>query len=257
MGSFRPAARNLYLHRYCSFAESLAETVSNSLRHSCGSELHVDPPLLVALTITSRSDGPISRSSVNRRLPETFIPSARSATWRNPGAVRCAPSRTSLHTFANRWKSFAFPDISGTVSKCGMILVTRSSMLRTSYFTVRSLRSGRIVPQPKCRRISVSTSERSAFWLTEKLGLTSHPTRSLGRGEKETVKQPSPSTYPEIYEGMSIKILPASWLPCGHPRYLNLSRYGVNPATPHWDRGRLPSVSPSHGRTPPFGLHRY
>jgi hypothetical protein len=32
--------------------------------------------------------------------------------------------------------------------------------------------------------------------LTEKLGLTSQPTSSLLRGEKETVKQPSPSTNP-------------------------------------------------------------
>ena len=48
-----------------------------------------------------------------------------------------------------------------------------------------------------------STSARSAFWLTEKLDLTSHPIRSFLRGENETVKQPSPSTYPEIYEEMS------------------------------------------------------
>src|ERR1700738_1744333 len=48
-----------------------------------------------------------------------------------------------------------------------------------------------------------STSARSAFWLTEKLGRTSHPIRSFLRGEKETGKQPSPSTYPDMYEEMS------------------------------------------------------
>ncbi len=67
-------------------------------------------------------------------------------------------------------------------------------MSRTSYFAVWSLRSGRIVPHPKYSSISLSTSPRSAFWLTEKLGLTSHPPRILVRREKDTVKHPSPST---------------------------------------------------------------
>ena len=48
--------------------------------------------------------------------------------------------------------------------------------------------------------MSLSTPLRSAFWLTEKLGLTSHPPRIFLRGEKEIVKHPSPSTYPEMYE---------------------------------------------------------
>src|SRR5262249_22942003 len=38
-GSFRPAAGTRYLHRECSFAESVAETAGKSLRHSCRSEL--------------------------------------------------------------------------------------------------------------------------------------------------------------------------------------------------------------------------
>jgi hypothetical protein len=50
-----------------------------------------------------------------------------------------------------------------------------------------------------------STSLRSPFWLTERLGLASHPTNSVGRGEMETVKQPSPSTYPEMYDGRSTR----------------------------------------------------
>ena len=45
---------------------------------------------------------------------------------------------------------------------------------------------------------------RSPFWLTERLGRTSHPTLSVGRGEMETVKHPSPSTYPEMYDGRSV-----------------------------------------------------
>src|SRR6266480_6551575 len=56
------------------------------------------------------------------------------------------------------------------------------------------------------------TSARSPFWLTEKLGLTSHPTASEARGEIETVKHPSPSTYPEMYAERNSRLLqgPAS-----------------------------------------------
>ena len=39
MGSFRPVAGNLHLHRYYDFTESIVETVPKSLRLSCGSEL--------------------------------------------------------------------------------------------------------------------------------------------------------------------------------------------------------------------------
>src|SRR5579871_4259429 len=39
MGSFRPAAGNAHLHACYNFTESLAETATKSLRHSCGSEL--------------------------------------------------------------------------------------------------------------------------------------------------------------------------------------------------------------------------
>src|SRR5215211_5538382 len=56
------------------------------------------------------------------------------------------------------------------------------------------------------------TSARSPFWLTERLGLTSQPTTSLARGEIETVKQPSPSTYPEMYaeRNSRLRLGPAS-----------------------------------------------
>jgi len=84
-----------------------------------------------------------------------------------------------------------------------MIRATRSGRLLTSHFSVRSLRSGRNVPQPKYRWMFSSTSLRSPFWLTDRLGLTSQPTTIVG-GEIETVKHPSPSTYPEMYDGRSI-----------------------------------------------------
>ena len=38
-GSFRLSAGNRHLHRYCIFTELLPETVPQSLRHSCTSEL--------------------------------------------------------------------------------------------------------------------------------------------------------------------------------------------------------------------------
>ena len=76
--------------------------------------------------------------------------------------------------------------------------------LRVSHFTVRSLRSGRSWPHPKYCWISSSTSERSPFWLTDRLGLTSQPTLSVGLGEIETVKHPSTIDVPEMYEGRSM-----------------------------------------------------
>ena len=42
-GSFRPVAGSEHLYSHCNFAESLVETVSKSLRHSCRSELHLGP----------------------------------------------------------------------------------------------------------------------------------------------------------------------------------------------------------------------
>ncbi len=42
-GSFRPVAGSEHLYSHCNFAESLVETVPESLRHSCRSELHRFP----------------------------------------------------------------------------------------------------------------------------------------------------------------------------------------------------------------------
>ena len=39
LGSFRLSAGNRHLHRYCIFTELILETVLQSLRHSCASEL--------------------------------------------------------------------------------------------------------------------------------------------------------------------------------------------------------------------------
>src|SRR3979490_2426236 len=77
-----------------------------------------------------------------------------------------------------------------------------------------------------------STSARSAFWLTEELGLTSHPIRSFLRGEKETVKQPSPSTYPDIYEEMSISpagVLAASTRLMSYINVFSMATLGIKP----------------------------
>ena len=64
LGSFRLTTGNRHLHRYCIFTERVLETVFQSLRHSCTSELRVYPcshalptssiPLFpMALTISS------------------------------------------------------------------------------------------------------------------------------------------------------------------------------------------------------------
>src|SRR3990172_11993406 len=53
MGSFRLAVGRRHLYRHCNFTGMFVETVSKSLRLSCGSELHVTPIFLLALTISS------------------------------------------------------------------------------------------------------------------------------------------------------------------------------------------------------------
>lgn len=88
---------------------------------------------------------------------------------------------------------------------CAYLLYSTSSLtLRTSYLSVLSERSGRIVPQPKyCLNIS-KTWDRSLFWLTEKLGRISQPKRCRQLLLIETQKQPSPSAYPLRYDSISI-----------------------------------------------------
>src|SRR4029450_10888063 len=96
------------------------------------------------------------------------------------------------------------------------------------------------------------TSARSPFWLTEKLGRTSHPTLSVARGAMETVKHPSPSTYPEMYAERNSRLLQGPASDRTHrfspPRRTTehdltskrtISRYGVNHK----------SVTTSHGIT--------
>src|SRR5437764_4883233 len=68
--------------------------------------------------------------------------------------------------------------------------------------------------------MSSSTSLRSLFWLTDRLGRTSHLTNKVGLGEIETVKHPSPSTYPEMYDGRSTR-------PCREPAYCSGHRFAT------------------------------
>src|SRR5437764_7411392 len=68
--------------------------------------------------------------------------------------------------------------------------------------------------------MSSSTSLRSLFWLTDRLGRTSHLTNKVGLGEIETVKHPSPSTNPEMYDGRSTR-------PCREPAYCSGHRFAT------------------------------
>ena len=52
LGSFRLTAGNRHLHRYCIFTELFPETVSQSFRHSCASELTRQGTSLTFVTIT-------------------------------------------------------------------------------------------------------------------------------------------------------------------------------------------------------------
>jgi len=73
-GSFRPGAGTRYLHRGFSFAGSSLETLPKSLRHSCGSELHIISvfPQSVDYTFISPSIRR-SLSFLYFRLPDGFI----------------------------------------------------------------------------------------------------------------------------------------------------------------------------------------
>src|SRR4029077_16685968 len=78
-----------------------------------------------------------------------------------------------------------------------------------------------------------------------------------------TVKQPSPSTYPDMYEEMSTQSCRRVGCIDTLMSYITVFSIATLGIKPQSIRGqflsekRLPSVPPSHGRTPPFGLHRY
>src|ERR1041385_3294113 len=134
-----------------------------------------------------------------------------------------------------------------------MTTLKRLARRRVSHLSVKSLRSGRKLPHPKYSWIARSTSLRSPFWLTDKLGLTSQPTRRVGRGEIETVKHPSPSTYPEMYDGRST--IPCCREPacCAVRRFATSRPYGwgvtVNDASPRGDQS-LREIGRAHVSTP-------
>src|SRR6266536_475764 len=123
--------------------------------------------------------------------------------------------------------------------------------------------------------MSSKTSARSPFWLTDRLGLTSQPTNSFGRGEIETVKHPSPSMYPKMSD-------PRSTSPHQEPASCPSHRFAIpqtvrqrcdrTGAYPQWDQslrghtaesGRgLPTASPAGsrlvlGRGSRVGIRRY
>lgn len=53
LGSFRLTVGTRHLYRDCIFTEQVLETVPQSLRHSCTSELHISPYFHMVLTISS------------------------------------------------------------------------------------------------------------------------------------------------------------------------------------------------------------
>ena len=76
-------------------------------------------------------------------------------------------------------------------------------MRRVSNFRVLSDRSGRMLPHQNRSRNICSTSARSPFWLTEKLGRISHPNLCRALRLNDTQKHPSPSAYPVRYNPIS------------------------------------------------------
>ena len=211
------------------------------------------------------------------RIPLGFIWPASRTIRSNPSGLRCSFSVIRSQISANNRKSRCFPERSGYVRKCGMIRSIRTGRLRVSHFKVLSLRSGRTLPHPKYRCNSSSTSERSPFWLTDRLGLTSHPTTSVGLGEIETVKHPSPSTHPERYDETSTSCREPAYCPSHRfatsrryvgdvtglePHPEGISRYRAMPRGTSASRRGLPTALPAGyrlvlGRGSRVGLRRY
>src|ERR1043165_8410258 len=100
---------------------------------------------------------------------------------------------------ANFSKSLCLLERRGYLSQCGRILVARAGTLVASNLMVLSDLSGRSDPHPRVRWNSSSTSARSPFWLTEKLGRISQPNLWRLLRLKLTQKHPSPSAYPDRY----------------------------------------------------------
>src|SRR5712692_2169829 len=144
MGSFRPAAGNPCLHGSHNFAESLVETALSSLRHSCRSELH-------ALPVARGVDYTFISIRGYFFLPVGLISAAITAIRLNPLRVKCSRRSIISQTFAKISKSCCLADSIGYCRKCGMTFANNSGTLRTSYLSVRSEGSLRIVPYPNLR----------------------------------------------------------------------------------------------------------
>ena len=136
--------------------------------------------------------------------PLGFIWNASLVISSKPLSVVCFLFSIRRHTRLNNLKSFAFPDMSGYCSKCGITFVRRSCRLRTSYLRVLSFISLLMNPHPNFFCMRNSTSARSWFCPTQKLGFVSHPIKNLSHLEKDTEKHPSPSEKPEIYSPRSL-----------------------------------------------------
>src|SRR6266536_3833495 len=111
--------------------------------------------------------------------------------------------------------------------------------------------------------MSSKTSARSPFWLTDRLGLTSQPTNSFGRGEIETVKHPLRRctrrcrTQDQRHHTKSPRLAPAVDLPYlrlyvrgvtgPEPIPNGISRYGAIPlkAAVGFPRRRPPALASS------------
>src|SRR2546427_11755463 len=186
MGSFRPAAGNPCLHGSHTFAESLVETALSSLRHSCRSELHAFP-------VARGVDYTFISTRGYFFLPVELISAAIVAIRLNPLSVKCSPRLIISQIAARCSKSRCLADSIGYCRKCGTTFASNSGTLRTSYLSVLSEWSGRIVPHPNVSRNNPRISARSRFWLTEKLGRTSQPKACRALRLNVTQKHPSPS----------------------------------------------------------------
>ena len=118
LGSFRLTALNRHLHRYCIFTELVPETVSQSLHHSCASELHSTlTPIAWRIRLYLHLNAFCISAFVYFLLPLGFILNTRFIIFCKPFFSRCKFLCIKKQTCLNNLKSLCLSESNGYFSK--------------------------------------------------------------------------------------------------------------------------------------------
>ena len=112
MGSFRLAVGRRHLYRHCNFTGMFVETVFKSLHLSCGSELHVIPIFLLALTISSSEETFSSASAYYDSVDLYF------AVQRLPSSLLLAKQLQSIRVLTVRFPRYSPAFVTFSLEEC-------------------------------------------------------------------------------------------------------------------------------------------